>query len=57
MDERLNEIYAMLQNHDQADRAIQAIAILSDEATADWLPVLHEWMSRPEDSFVREAAA
>ena len=53
---RLDHIYERLQDVDNLDRAVEAISILEAEATADWLPTLHEWLARPDDFFLREAA-
>lgn len=54
---RLDDIYERLQDVDDVDRAVEAISILESEATAEWLPTLHEWLARPDDFFLREAAA
>jgi HEAT repeat protein len=54
---RLDEIYECLHDPEDAERAVGAIAILEAEASEEWLPTLHEWLTRPDDFFLREAAA
>lgn len=54
---RLDELYRTIQDVDDIGASVEAISQLTEEATVEWLPTLHEWLAHPDDFYLREAAA
>ena len=51
--ERLDDLLDQLFNLNDVNQSVAAIDLLEAEATPEWLPVLHEILATPDESYLR----
>lgn len=55
--ERLYQLLDQVADTGNIDESVEAISLLEAEAVPDWLPLLHEALEIPDDSYFREGVA